>query len=277
MANAQVTDDVQSGNIRSRGAVIPQSRPMNEEAQTAVDQALAPPGLEGAANSQQAKQSLLERRESSLNRPRAQSAKEDARSSAPSAATGENSRYARVNGHWWYWTSDNRWVFYYRNQWVDYDPKTYGQYFPTAANTPNVSAISPASPRYGVGYRGDATPGSASNGGAGVRSSSPLGGNSTINPAERPALESPPGDGVGGDPNGGIRGGTAGSRQSNGGGAGSNASGFGESGADAESRAATSGTNNSGFSAGSSGSGTGGSGSGSGAGSGGGAGAGGGK
>jgi len=242
LASGQVTVDVQSGNIRSRGAVIPQSGPVNGESQTAIDQALAPPGMEGAVNPKQASQTLLERHESSLNYQRAQSAKADARGGAPSGATGENWRYARANGHWWYWTPNNRWVFYYRNQWVGYDPKTYGRYYSNVADASATASAFPTVPRSTAGYRGGVAPAEAAGrveNGIGVRTNSDLDSGfrnnrlvSHLGVVAVPGRPNPPS---------GFRDGSVGPREPLDDPAGPEAAGLGESAAGAESRSVTSG------------------------------------
>jgi hypothetical protein len=57
------------------------------------------------------------------------------------AATPENPdrwRFRYYNNQWWYYTPQNRWMFYRDNNWANYDATTY---------------VAPA-PRYTTGYRG---------------------------------------------------------------------------------------------------------------------------
>jgi hypothetical protein len=73
---------------------------------------------------------------------------------------GDQGRYRWHNGTWWYWTSDNRWIYSKGNQWFNYDPAivavpdarysgqpVYGYY-----QSPN--GYYPGPYRYSAGYGG---------------------------------------------------------------------------------------------------------------------------
>ncbi len=143
IAAAQLTD-VPGGGMRSRGAVIPQQGPVNQEAAGAVDNALgAPPANADPGASPGRSQNETQQEWEQLRK------QEQARKAAGSdgqganAAKGDSWRYVRSNNHWWYWQPNNSWVFYHNSRWVPFDPKTYGQYYTI-----------PAPPRASAGYRG---------------------------------------------------------------------------------------------------------------------------
>lgn len=73
--------------------------------------------------------------------------RENIRSGA--AATTNNSdqwRFKYHNNHWWYYTPQNSWVFWYDNNWQPYDATTYYNYYPRRGAA--------YSGRYSTGYRG---------------------------------------------------------------------------------------------------------------------------
>ena len=43
-------------------------------------------------------------------------------------------RYKFYNNHYWYWQPNNTWVIWYRDHWVPFDARTYGQYYPRDNN-----------------------------------------------------------------------------------------------------------------------------------------------
>lgn len=47
---------------------------------------------------------------------------------AKSGAGGEDWRYVRKDGLWWYWLPAEKWVYWVGDHWVDYDPDTFAQY-----------------------------------------------------------------------------------------------------------------------------------------------------
>jgi hypothetical protein len=48
----------------------------------------------------------------------------DANSAVAVNPGGDQWRYRWHNGKWWYWTTENRWVYRNGNQWTNYEPAT---------------------------------------------------------------------------------------------------------------------------------------------------------
>ncbi len=65
----------------------------------------------------------------------------------------EQWRYRQDNGHWWYWTPDNRWMWYNGTQWTYYDQPSAGATttYQSAPYTTNYGSYDYA-PSYGYGY-----------------------------------------------------------------------------------------------------------------------------
>ncbi len=149
---AQVTTDNPGGGIRSRGAVIPQSGPVNQEAATAIDNALDSPSVDADAAGGPRKQGETQQEWQQLRQQERGTIA--GRNDATDAAAPKNSkwRYARANNHWWYWMPNNSWAIYHNNRWIPYDAKTYGKYYPATATLPNPPMIAPSETRSNAGY-----------------------------------------------------------------------------------------------------------------------------
>ena len=65
----------------------------------------------------------------------------------------EQWRYRQDNGHWWYWTPENRWMWYNGTQWTYYDQPSTGvtTTVQPAPYTTNYGSYDYA-PSYGYGY-----------------------------------------------------------------------------------------------------------------------------
>jgi hypothetical protein len=160
IAHGQIGLDTTTGGIASQGAIPTQSGPVSGESAVADENALAPIGATGANNSREASVGGSARQDMQVQEQNEAASKQDARAGA--AATSNTWRYARANGHWWYWMPNNRWAFHYNGGWIPYDASVYGQYYPTPANTPNPASIKlpNSDPRYQSGYRGGPPAGS---------------------------------------------------------------------------------------------------------------------
>jgi hypothetical protein len=72
-------------------------------------------------------------------------------------------RYKFHNGEWWFWTTQNRWMYYRNGQWNDYNPESFTRMYPEPTSYDNSATYygnggggyyGPRGRYYGGGYSG---------------------------------------------------------------------------------------------------------------------------